>query len=61
MARGMVVVIPAGAEHNVVNTSASAPLHLYTLYSPAQHPDGTIHRTKREAEANERARHGERA
>jgi mannose-6-phosphate isomerase-like protein (cupin superfamily) len=55
---GMVVVIPAGAEHNVVNTSASEPLRLYTLYSPPEHPDGTIHRTKSEAEAYERARHG---
>jgi mannose-6-phosphate isomerase-like protein (cupin superfamily) len=55
---GMVVVIPAGAEHNVVNTSASEALRLYTLYSPPEHPDGTIHRTKAEAEAYERARHG---
>ena len=45
---GMIVVIPAGARHNVVNTSADAPLRLYTLYSPPEHPDGTIHRTKRD-------------
>jgi mannose-6-phosphate isomerase-like protein (cupin superfamily) len=56
---GMVVIIPAGVEHNVLNTSASEPLRLYTLYSPPEHPDGTIHRTKPEAEAYERARHGE--
>jgi mannose-6-phosphate isomerase-like protein (cupin superfamily) len=55
---GMVVVIPAGTTHNVLNTSASEPLRLYTLYSPPQHPDGTIHRTKSETEAYERARHG---
>jgi mannose-6-phosphate isomerase-like protein (cupin superfamily) len=55
---GMAVVIPAGAEHNVINTSLSEPLRLYTLYSPPEHPDGAIHRTKPEAEAYERACHG---
>jgi mannose-6-phosphate isomerase-like protein (cupin superfamily) len=43
---GVVVVIPAGVEHNVVNTSGDTPLRLYTLYSPPEHPDGTVHRTK---------------
>ncbi|MEX2123766.1 MAG: cupin domain-containing protein [Woeseia sp.] len=43
---GMVVVIPAGVEHNVINTSADEALRLYTLYSPPEHPDGTVHRTK---------------
>lgn len=47
---GSAVVIPAGVEHNVVNTSDDAPLRLYTLYSPPEHPDGTVHRTKQEAE-----------
>lgn len=42
---GVAVVIPAGVEHNVVNT-ADEPLRLYTLYSPPEHPDGTVHRTK---------------
>ena len=46
---GVAVVIPAGVEHNVINTSADALLRLYTLYSPPEHPDGTIHRTKRDA------------
>jgi mannose-6-phosphate isomerase-like protein (cupin superfamily) len=46
---GVVVIIPAGVEHNVVNTSADAALRLYTLYSPPEHPDGTVHRTKRDA------------
>ncbi len=55
---GVAVVIPAGAEHNVVNTSTSEPLRLYTVYSPPEHPDGTVHRTKQEAEAYERTRHG---
>ena len=47
----------AGVEHNVVNTSRAEPLRLYTIYSPAEHPDGTVHRTKAEADAYERA-HG---
>ncbi len=55
---GVAVVIPAGTEHNVVNTSASEPLKLYTIYSPAEHPDGTINRTKRDAVAYEREHHG---
>jgi mannose-6-phosphate isomerase-like protein (cupin superfamily) len=45
---GVAVVIPAGVEHNVINTSADEPLRLYTLYSPPEHPDGTVHRTKRD-------------
>jgi mannose-6-phosphate isomerase-like protein (cupin superfamily) len=52
LADGSAVVIPAGVEHNVINTSADAPLKLYTLYSPPEHPDGTVHRTKRDAEAH---------
>ena len=43
---GVAVVIPSGALHNVVNTSRDEPLRLYTLYSPPEHPDGTVHRTK---------------
>ena len=53
---GSAAVIPAGVEHNVINTSASAPLKLYTLYSPPEHPDGTVHRTKREAVGHLRER-----
>jgi mannose-6-phosphate isomerase-like protein (cupin superfamily) len=45
---GVAVVIPAGVEHNVVNTSADIPLRLYTLYSPPEHPDGTVQRTKQD-------------
>jgi mannose-6-phosphate isomerase-like protein (cupin superfamily) len=48
---GVAVVIPAGTEHNVVNTSKDDPLRLYTLYSPPEHPDGTVHRTKAEEPA----------
>ena len=43
---GVALVIPAGVEHNVINTSKDAPLRLYTLYSPPEHPDGTVHKTK---------------
>jgi mannose-6-phosphate isomerase-like protein (cupin superfamily) len=44
------VIVPAGARHNVVNTG-SGPLQLYTLYGPPEHRDGTVHRTKAEADA----------
>ena len=46
LADGVAVIIPAGVEHNVVNTSRSEPLRLYTLYSPPEHPDGTVHHRK---------------
>ena len=46
------IIVPAGARHNVANTG-DAPLHLYTLYGPPEHVDGTLHRTKAEALANE--------
>jgi mannose-6-phosphate isomerase-like protein (cupin superfamily) len=51
---GSSVVIPSGVAHNVINTSDDEPLRLYTLYSPPEHPDGTVQRTKKEAEAAER-------
>jgi mannose-6-phosphate isomerase-like protein (cupin superfamily) len=50
---GVAVVIPAGSRHNVLNTSASAPLRLYTVYSPPQHPDGTVHPTKLDADRSD--------
>ena len=43
---GSIVVIPSGAEHNVVNSSETEPLRLYTLYSPPEHEDGTVQHTK---------------
>lgn len=43
---GVSVVIPSGVQHNVVNTSKTQPLRLYTLYGPPEHPDGTVHRRK---------------
>jgi mannose-6-phosphate isomerase-like protein (cupin superfamily) len=50
---GSAVVIPAGTKHNVVNDSNSEELKLYTLYSPPEHRDGTIHKTKADALAHE--------
>jgi mannose-6-phosphate isomerase-like protein (cupin superfamily) len=50
---GSAIVVPAGAEHNVINTSSTEPLKLYTIYSPAHHKDGIVRATKEEAEANE--------
>lgn len=46
VADGDAVVVPAGAQHNVINTSDSQTLSLYTLYSPAHHKDQTVHPTK---------------
>ena len=50
---GDAVVIPAGAKHNVINTSTTNDLKIYTIYSPPHHKDGTIHKTKAEAEASD--------
>ncbi len=50
---GGAAVVPAGTYHNVINTSPSKPLKLYTVYTPPQHPDGTVHKTKAQAEAAE--------
>jgi mannose-6-phosphate isomerase-like protein (cupin superfamily) len=46
------IIVPAGVWHNVVNTG-SGDVKLYSLYSPPEHPDGTVHRTKAEADAAE--------
>ncbi len=54
---GSAVVIPAGTEHNIINRSQSEPLKVYTIYSPPNHPDGTIHKTKAEALAYEKEHH----
>jgi mannose-6-phosphate isomerase-like protein (cupin superfamily) len=50
---GSAIVVPAGAEHNVVNVSADRELKMYTIYSPAHHQDGVVRATKAEAEASE--------
>ena len=49
---GYAVVVPAGAKHNILNTSDSEPLKLYSLYALPHHADGTVHLTKAEAEAD---------
>ncbi|MFA7315351.1 MAG: cupin domain-containing protein [Candidatus Paceibacterota bacterium] len=49
---GDAVIVPAGATHNVINTSATEALKLYTIYSPSHHKDGVVRATKAEAEAN---------
>jgi mannose-6-phosphate isomerase-like protein (cupin superfamily) len=54
---GDAVIVPAGTYHNVINASKTAPLKLYTLYSPPNHPDGTVHKTKAEAEEAEPVAH----
>ncbi|MCJ7792613.1 MAG: cupin domain-containing protein [Candidatus Marinimicrobia bacterium] len=46
---GVAIVVPAGAEHNIINTSATEELKLYTIYSPPHHKDGIVRLTKEEA------------
>jgi mannose-6-phosphate isomerase-like protein (cupin superfamily) len=57
LADGSAVVIPAGSQHNIMNTSETEELKLYTVYSPAHHPDGTVHKTKADALGAEAAEH----
>jgi mannose-6-phosphate isomerase-like protein (cupin superfamily) len=52
IADGWAIVVPAGAKHNVINTSADAKLKLYTVYAPPEHRDGTVHQTKADALAD---------
>lgn len=47
---GSAIVVPAGTQHNVINTSLVNPMKLYTLYSPPHHKDATVHTTKKDAE-----------
>lgn len=50
---GSAVIVPKGVMHNIINTSATEMMKLYTVYAPANHAPGTIHKTKAEAEADE--------
>jgi len=50
---GTAVIVPSGAKHNVVNTSKKSHLKLYTIYSPPEHQDKIVRRTKKEAMAEE--------
>lgn len=54
---GEAAIVPAGTFHNVINTSKKNKLKLYTLYSPPNHPDKTVHKTKVEAEKAEAEKH----
>ena len=49
LADGSAVVVPAGTRHNIINESFNSSMKLYTLYSPPQHAEGTVHKTKAEA------------
>lgn len=55
-ADGDAVVVPAGAKHNIINIG-SIDAKLYTIYSPANHPEGTVHKTKAEADEAEKHEH----
>jgi len=50
---GVAIVVPAGTKHNVINTSETEDLKMYTVYSPAHHKDGILRTTKTEAEEND--------
>jgi mannose-6-phosphate isomerase-like protein (cupin superfamily) len=50
-------IVPAGTHHNVINASKTARLKLYTIYAPPNHPAGTVHKNKTEAEAAEKHGH----
>jgi mannose-6-phosphate isomerase-like protein (cupin superfamily) len=50
---GVAIIIPSGVRHNIINSSQTNALKLYTLYAPPNHKHGTIHVTKAEAEAHE--------
>ncbi len=54
---GDAVIVPAGTYHNVINDAKTVRLKLYTLYSPPNHPDGTVHKTKAAAELAEAKKH----
>ena len=49
---GSAIIVPSGAEHNVVNISETEDLKMYTIYSPAHHQDGVVRATKAEAEVD---------
>jgi len=50
---GSAIFVPGGTEHNIINTSDKEELKLYTIYSPPEHADKKIHKTKKEAMADE--------
>ena len=50
---GVAIMIPGGKWHNIINTG-NEPLKLYSIYAPPEHPQGTVHKTKSDAQASER-------
>lgn len=50
---GSAVVVPKGTLHNIINTSSTDPMKLYSIYAPPNHKDGTVHKTKADADADE--------
>lgn len=50
---GVAVIVPKGTRHNIINTSTTKPMKLYTLYAPPDHKDHLIHKTKAEAIVND--------
>ncbi|MFH1547348.1 MAG: cupin domain-containing protein [bacterium] len=54
---GEAIIVPAGTEHNIVNTSEEVTLKLYTVYSPPNHPADRVHKTKADAMVDEEAEH----
>ncbi len=53
IADGSAVIVPAGSQHNIINTSKKEDLKMYTLYSPPHHKDSIVRTTKQQAEAKE--------
>jgi mannose-6-phosphate isomerase-like protein (cupin superfamily) len=58
IADGFAIVVPAGTRHNIINTSATDPMKLYTLYSPPDHVDAVIHPTKADATLSDKPLNG---
>ncbi len=52
VSNGVAVLVPAGAKHNIINTSSIEAMKLYTVYAPPNHRDGVVHETKADAEAD---------
>jgi mannose-6-phosphate isomerase-like protein (cupin superfamily) len=50
---GDAIVVPAGSKHNVINTDTGKELKMYTIYTPPNHQDGIINRTKKDSEMND--------
>jgi len=50
---GSAIIVPAGKEHNIINSCSERELKLYTIYSPPHHKDGIVHKTKQDASADQ--------